>query len=180
MAFSGRVFAVYMNRTLKRYAMKKITGCIALIGMHLLSMAASPYCNSQRQKIDKDSLIKLVVGPEEFRSSEDHNSAELLPTNAHISTGFSDKTTSYQIEVTTDVMLTEVRITSDADRSFQYTMSDVDGRILAKQFFRHNHTLQIGHLPAGQYALYFFAGKKVVRAVLIDKDAPRLQIVKQT
>lgn len=148
---------------------------IGLLGLGLLCSFAftqlNPHPNMQLN-LASDSIMVPAVGPQAFEQGVNEVKSELISPYVSVSNGFADASFPNAIKVAAGLTSADLVISSDAERSIQYTMSDVDGKILLKRFFRKEQKLPIGQLAPGQYALYFFAGEKVVRAVLVEKLLP--------
>jgi hypothetical protein len=129
--------------------------------------AFSPIQPAEEAQTKVDTIEPALNGPTPMVI---HSVPEKFTSGAEslISEGFSDVDFPCKIEVLlqSDQML---HITTEYTPWLQYTLSNVDGRILKNAFFKEHEELTIEYLPEGNYALYFFAGKKVVRAVMIKK-----------
>ena len=153
--------------------MQIMTTCLSGIGVLCICAFTSPaLLQNTQSNVATDSIVSPVVGPEAYHRETSEKEAALVSQHVSVSNGFTDASFPYEITVSAGLTPDELVISSDAERSIQYTMSNVDGKILVKRFFRQEQNLPISELAPGQYALYFFAGKKVVRAVLVDKLKP--------
>ena len=121
-----------------------------------------------------DSLEVLVIGPQPVSTLVMDEEYLSVSPEILVSRGFMDEDFDYSIliEAGGNNML---NIQTDANRPLQYTLSDLDGRIRQKHRFSNEHMLDITDLPNGHYALYFFQGTDVVRAVLLNKQAKNSQ-----
>ena len=84
------------------------------------------------------------------------------------SEGFTDSSFTHQLLMTLNAeQLLEFE--TDCPRTLQYSISNVEGIILRKGKFYQQGMVNIGSLRPGSYAVYFFAGKRIVRAFMIDR-----------
>ncbi len=89
-----------------------------------------------------------------------------LKMSAESSGGYQDMSFEYDIShQRTDSTLS---IKTNYPRSIQYTLSDLDGKIIKRKRFRQKDILSLNNLGPGHYALYFFAGTQVVKAELVS------------
>ncbi|MDH3649063.1 MAG: T9SS type A sorting domain-containing protein [Saprospiraceae bacterium] len=87
-----------------------------------------------------------------------------------VSTGFTDPEFGFDIDLYPNPARYELTIESDFDKTLQYTMSNLEGRILAKRKFVGKDQLDMSHMIPGVYAIYFFRGHKIVKALLVEKQ----------
>lgn len=83
--------------------------------------------------------------------------------------GYENDTFDFEIEVTPDVEKSGISISTSFDRTLQYTLSSVEGRILGKGRLVKEGWMNVSRLQEGSYVMYFFRGHRVVKAVLIDR-----------
>ncbi len=86
-----------------------------------------------------------------------------------VSTGFTDPTFDYDIHLYPNPVQYELSIDTEFDRTLQYTLSNMEGRIMARRKFVGEDKLDLSRMSPGTYAVYFFRGHKIVKALLIEK-----------
>ena len=113
-------------------------------------------------------LVALVshestIAISEPTSLDTHAMKELIS----FSEGFTDSSFHHQmaLNVTEDHRLS---IETDFPRTLQYSISNVEGIIFRKGKFYGSGMVNLSSLKNGSYAVYFFAGKKIVRALMIE------------
>jgi hypothetical protein len=98
------------------------------------------------------------------------NLISITPSKVSISEGFTDPDFGFDIRIKAEDPDGLIRIESDFDRSLQYTVSNIEGRIRIKRVFVREDVLDTNKIEPGSYALYFFRGKKIVKALLLEKS----------
>ncbi len=120
-----------------------------------------------------DSLSQLsdsLIGPQPLPILE----TSMIETGGDltVSSGFTNEDFEHFVLIQASGS-EELLIKTDAEKTLQYTLSDVDGIIFRKGQFRKEQLVKLESMSAGTYALYIFRGHRVVRAVLVEKRLPR-------
>ena len=112
-------------------------------------------------------LVALVT--DESVSASEPAVAETLSLERLISfsEGFTDSSFHHHLalNVTEDHRLS---METDFPRTLQYSISNVEGIIFRKGKFYGSGLVNLSSLRDGSYAVYFFAGNKIVRALMIE------------
>ncbi len=90
------------------------------------------------------------------------------------SEGFTDSTFHHHqllMSVSSEQYLS---METDFPKTLQYSVSNVEGIILRKGKFYQQGMVNIANLKQGSYAIYFFAGKRIVRALMFERNQASL------
>lgn len=99
---------------------------------------------------------------------------DILETNALATLrlqpgGYANESFEYSIDVLPGAKNRSLAIQTSFDRTLQYTLSTLEGRILTKGKVIREAELNVSNLHRGSYVMYFFRGHRVVKAVLLDR-----------
>lgn len=128
----------------------------------------------------RSSLVFLLVllGPElgysafipiTTKSIKKVTTGKTLPVLKLVAGGYDDQRFEHTITITPHQSAAVLNVASDFQRSLQYTLSTLEGRIVSKGRIFREAELNLSRLREGQYVMYFFRGRKVVKAVLVDR-----------
>lgn len=98
------------------------------------------------------------------------NLASIAPAKVSISQGFTDPDFGFEILFNPNEKNGTIQIQSLFDRTLQYTLSNMEGKILVKRIFVKEDILDTNKLEPGLYPMYFFRGKRIVKALLLEKS----------
>ncbi len=90
-------------------------------------------------------------------------SPQISVTQGYVNDEFDDV-----VDIAVPLRPSQLRFVSGSLKPVQYTISDVEGVIKIRGRFIGQEFLDLNRLPDGQYAIYFFVGKEVMRALLVD------------
>lgn len=123
-----------------------LTGLILILAFTSFSAATLEYAFTV-DEADSRNLVALRVLP-----------------GGYINTNFN-----FDIEVRPDLDKSAIAIQTSFNRTLQYTLSTVEGRILSKGKVIREAELNVSRLAEGSYVMYFFRGHRVVKAILLDR-----------
>lgn len=114
-----------------------------------------------------------VVNEESFLAYENtspNDDTELISAELALSSGFYDKDFEAKLIVSGGIDPLQIEIDTEYKRALQYTVSDIEGIIYRKGKFLSNSTLDFNSLRPGRYAVFVFAGRRIIRAFMVEKN----------
>ncbi len=100
-------------------------------------------------------------------------SLNLSATTTHHTFAISDGFTDFDFEGSVSMAVADedqvLTINTDYPGLLQYTVSNLEGIILRKRKFAREDWLDLQRLAPGSYAIYFFAGHRIVKALIVEK-----------
>lgn len=115
---------------------------------------------------DSQTVDEVNPGTVQLASIDEARSTYPLDLAPQSSSGYRD--TSFEYDISQERSDSTLSIKTNYPRSMQYTLSNLDGKIIKRKRFRQEDILSLGNLGPGHYALYFFAGTQVVKAELVS------------
>ncbi|MBK8502440.1 MAG: T9SS type A sorting domain-containing protein [Saprospiraceae bacterium] len=86
-----------------------------------------------------------------------------------VATGFEDLTFGFGLQVFPNPVTHVLKMQSDYPEAIDFRLVDMTGKAIHKGSWTSEHSLDMSHLSAGMYALYYLAGGRMVRSELISK-----------
>ncbi|MCB0685118.1 MAG: hypothetical protein KDC53_01300 [Saprospiraceae bacterium] len=111
-----------------------------------------------------------------FLSDDEHDEIEILSDQLAVTRGFIDSEFSENIEIDLGDTPGEINLHTTYLKPLQYTVSNVEGVILDRGRFIGEEELRFSRRSEANYAVFIFAGTRVVRAFLVSRGDEKVAV----